>query len=46
MKGSLRTEAEKFWPVYDQYAAELSNIHDVKLALLEGLRQQLQRHDK
>jgi Spy/CpxP family protein refolding chaperone len=27
-------EAEKFWPVYDQYAAELSRIYDVKLALL------------
>jgi hypothetical protein len=29
------TEAEKFWPVYDQYAAELSKIYDVKLALLK-----------
>ena len=29
-------EAEKFWPVYDQYAAELSKIYDVKLALLKG----------
>ena len=28
------TEAEKFWPVYDQYAAELSKIYDVKIALL------------
>jgi hypothetical protein len=27
-------EAEKFWPVYDQYAAELSKIYDVKIALL------------
>jgi Spy/CpxP family protein refolding chaperone len=27
-------EAEKFWPVYNQYAAELSKIYDVKLALL------------
>jgi len=27
-------EAEKFWPVYDQYAAELSKIYDTKLALL------------
>jgi hypothetical protein len=27
-------EAEKFWPVYDQYAGELSKIYDVKLALL------------
>ena len=29
------TEAEKFWPVYDQYAAELSKIYDVKIALLK-----------
>jgi Spy/CpxP family protein refolding chaperone len=28
-------EAQKFWPVYDQYAAELSKIYDVKLALLK-----------
>src|ERR1700685_1192881 len=28
-------EAEKFWPVYDQYAAELSTIYDVKIALLK-----------
>ena len=27
-------EAEKFWPVYDRYAAELSRIYDTKLALL------------
>ena len=27
-------EAEKFWPVYDQYAAELSKIYDTKIALL------------
>jgi Spy/CpxP family protein refolding chaperone len=27
--------AEKFWPVYDQYAAELSRIYDRKLALLK-----------
>jgi Spy/CpxP family protein refolding chaperone len=27
-------EAEKFWPVYDQYAAELSRIFDTKIALL------------
>ena len=27
-------EAEKFWPVYAQYAAELSRIYDTKLALL------------
>jgi hypothetical protein len=28
-------EAQKFWPVYDQYAADLSKIYDVKLALLK-----------
>jgi hypothetical protein len=28
-------ETEKFWPVYDQYAAELSKIYDVKIALLK-----------
>jgi Spy/CpxP family protein refolding chaperone len=28
-------EAEKFWPVYDQYAAELSRIYDTKIALLK-----------
>ena len=27
-------EAEKFWPVYDQYAAELSRIYDTNIALL------------
>jgi hypothetical protein len=29
-------EAEKFWPVYDQYATELSKIYDEKIALLKG----------
>ena len=29
-------EAEKFWPVYDQYAGELSKIYDVKLGLLKN----------
>src|ERR1700723_1279926 len=27
-------EAERFWPVYDQYATELSRIYDTKIALL------------
>jgi Spy/CpxP family protein refolding chaperone len=27
-------EAEKFWPVYDRYAAELSKIYDTKIAIL------------
>jgi len=34
--GLSDAEAEKFWPVYDQYAVELSKIYDVKLALLKG----------
>ena len=28
------SEAERFWPVYDQYAADLSRIYDTKIALL------------
>jgi hypothetical protein len=28
-------EAEKFWPVYDQYATELSKIYDIKIGLLK-----------
>ena len=28
------SEAEKFWPVYDRYAAELSKIYDTKIALV------------
>jgi hypothetical protein len=33
--GLSDAEAEKFWPVYDQYATELSKIYDVKIALLK-----------
>jgi hypothetical protein len=33
--GLSDAEAEKFWPVYDQYAADLSKIYDVKIALLK-----------
>jgi hypothetical protein len=29
------TEAEKFWPVYDRYAADLAKIYDNKIALVE-----------
>jgi hypothetical protein len=29
------TEAQTFWPVYDQYTAELTKIHDQKVALLK-----------
>ena len=28
-------EAEKFWPVYDRYAADLAKIYDKKIALLQ-----------
>lgn len=28
-------EAEKFWPVYDRYAADLNKIYDLKIALVE-----------
>jgi len=28
-------EAEKFWPVYDRYAADLAKIYDRKVALLQ-----------
>src|ERR1700756_3196249 len=28
------SEAEKFWPVYDRYAADLAKIYDTKLALV------------
>jgi hypothetical protein len=29
------TEAEKFWPVYDQYATELAKTYDTKISLIE-----------
>jgi phosphoglycolate phosphatase-like HAD superfamily hydrolase len=32
-------EAEKFWPVYDRYAAELSRIYDTKIAPLKDYAQ-------
>ena len=28
-------EAQKFWPIYDQYAAELAKINDTKLSLVK-----------
>ncbi len=28
-------EAEKFWPIYDQYTADLSRINDTKVALIK-----------
>lgn len=32
-------EAEKFWPAYDRYAAELSRIYDTKIVLLKDYAQ-------
>ncbi|HWX54688.1 MAG TPA: hypothetical protein VN176_08875 [Verrucomicrobiae bacterium] len=29
------SEAEKFWPIYDQYTAELARINGTKLALIK-----------
>jgi hypothetical protein len=29
------TEAEKFWPVYDRYAADLAKIYDTKIGLFQ-----------
>ena len=28
-------QAEKFWPIYDQYTAELARINDTKIALIK-----------
>src|SRR5260370_15233029 len=36
-------EAEKFWPVYGRYAAELGNIYDTKLALVKAYFETYQR---
>ncbi|MFZ1167323.1 MAG: hypothetical protein WAO04_09030 [Candidatus Sulfotelmatobacter sp.] len=35
------TEAEKFWPVYDLYAADLAKINDMKAALIKDYLQNL-----
>ena len=37
--GFSDSEAEKFWPVYDRYATELSKIYDTKIALLNDYAQ-------
>jgi len=34
-------QAEKFWPVYDQYAADLAKINDTKAALIKDYLQNL-----
>lgn len=33
--GLTDAEAEKFWPVYDKYSADLSKIYDTEVALLK-----------
>jgi hypothetical protein len=33
------SEATKFWPVYDQYTAELSKINDQKYAMIKDYAQ-------
>jgi hypothetical protein len=32
-------EAQQFWPIYDQYTAELSTITDAKYSLIKGYAQ-------
>ena len=32
-------EAQKFWPVYDQYTADLSKVNDIKAALIKNYLQ-------
>src|SRR5271165_7188275 len=32
-------EAERFWPVYDQYAADLAKIDDTKITLIKDYLQ-------
>jgi hypothetical protein len=33
------TEATKFWPIYDQYAAEVSKLGDTRVALIKEYAQ-------
>ena len=33
--GLTDAEAEKFWPVYDRYAADVAKVYDTKIALLQ-----------
>jgi hypothetical protein len=37
-------EAQKFWPIYDQYAAELAKINDTKLSLIVSVRRRPSGH--
>ena len=39
------TEAEKFWPVYDQYAADLARINDKKADLIKDYWQNFNTMD-
>ncbi|HXZ81251.1 MAG TPA: hypothetical protein VEG30_15085 [Terriglobales bacterium] len=36
------TEAEKFWPVYDRYAADLAKIYEAKLTVVDEYFQNYQ----
>jgi hypothetical protein len=40
------TEAEKFWPTYDQYVAELVKINDAKYALIKEYLQSTNMTDE
>ncbi|HMD07148.1 MAG TPA: hypothetical protein VKH63_06400 [Candidatus Acidoferrum sp.] len=40
------TEAEKFWPTYDQYVAELVKINDAKYALIKEYLQNTNMTDE
>ena len=33
--GLTDAEAEKFWPVYDRYAADVAKVYDTKVALIQ-----------
>jgi hypothetical protein len=35
-------EAEKFWPVYDRYAADMGKVYDTKIALIQEYLQNYQ----
>lgn len=39
------TEAEKFWPIYDQYVADLSRINDKKADLIKDYWQNFETMD-
>jgi hypothetical protein len=39
-------EAEKFWPIYEQYTVELSKMNDTKGRLDQGICPELQHNDR